>query len=63
MCKAMEDMRNEAAIQAVEARDREIIAMLLRKDWSVEKIHSEMEYPMEQILSVKEELDRLLVEA
>lgn len=52
MCRAMEEMRNEAVM----AHDREIIARKLSKNWSPEKIHEYDEYPMELILEVQNEL-------
>ena len=52
MCRAMEEMRNEAVIE----HDREIIARKLSKNWSPEKIHEYDEYPMDLILEVQGEL-------
>ena len=52
MCKAMEDMRNEAVLN----RDKEMIARKLRKGWSPERIHEDDEYPMELILEVQKAL-------
>ena len=56
MCKMMEDMRNEAANEAVLIRDKEKIAMKLRKGWSPEQICDVDEYPMVLIQEVQEEL-------
>ena len=54
--------RLEGRAEGRDERDREMIGKLLRKGWSIEKIHEEMEYPMEQILDVNKELEGLLVE-
>ena len=52
MCKAMEDMRNDAVLE--EQKNR--IAMKLRKGKDPKEIHEDDEYPMELILSVQKEL-------
>ena len=52
MSKMMDDMRNEAVL----LRDKEKIAMKLRKGWSPEQICDVDEYPMELIQEVQEEL-------
>ena len=52
MCRAMEEMRNEA----VRARDKEQISKKLRKGFSPEQIHEDDEYPMELIREVEKEL-------
>ena len=56
MCKAIEEMRNEAMEEAVRLRDKEMIARKLSKNWSPEKIHEYDEYPLELILEVQSEL-------
>ena len=56
MFKMMEDMRNEAANEAVFNRDKEIIAMLLRKGDSPKQIHEKLEFPMDLIIQVQEAL-------
>ena len=54
--KIIEDMREEAANEAVLNRDKEMIAMKLHKGWSPERLHEEDEYPMDLILEVRNEL-------
>ena len=50
--KIMEDMQKEAVLN----RDKEIIAMLLRKGDLPEKIHEKLEFPMDLIIQVQEAL-------
>lgn len=52
MCRAMEEMRNEA----VKERDKGQIEMLLRKGWSSEQIHQTMEYSIDLIDEVEKEI-------
>ncbi len=53
MCNYSEYVEQRAAEKAREERDREMIAMKLRKGRSPEWIHEEDEYPMELILEVQ----------
>ena len=50
--KIIEDMQKEAVLN----RDKEIIAMLLRKGDLPDKIHEKLEFPMDLIIQVQETL-------
>ena len=51
-CKTMEDMISEAIIN----RDKEIIAMLLQKGDTPKQIHEKLEFPMDLIIRIQDEL-------
>lgn len=53
-----EYVEQRAAEKAREERDREMIAMKLRKGRTPEWIHEEDEYPMELIMDVKDMLKK-----
>ena len=53
MCNYSEYVEQRAAEKAREERDREMIAMKLRKGRTPAWIHEEDEYPMELIMDVK----------
>ena len=54
--KIIEDMREEAANEAVLNRDKEIVAMLLTQGDAPELIHEKLKMPMDLILEVQNEL-------
>ena len=54
--KIIEDMLEEAANEAVLNRDKEIVAMLLKQGVAPERIHEDLEMPMDLILEVRNEL-------
>ena len=60
MCRAMEEMRTEAAHAAVLEYKKESIARKLKRNFTPEQIHETDELPMELILEVQKELLQLI---
>ena len=49
MCKAMEDMRNESAREAVEERNKQLAVRMYSRNKSIEEIAGDLDIPVQQV--------------